>query len=150
MTAKHRCPRRYDYGMFEVEDTATPDKWVKRDGRKGPRTCTYCGSLHPDDFMAVVSNGSAKLGPTDKTYKVYVEIPSVTHQPTTTTWKNGKKITRKVGLRTPKMLKFYFQHLEEDQRREFVDLINTSALKIGYPGHFYVLPFFAVRGEKEA
>ena len=40
--------------------------------------------------------------------------------------------------------KFYFQHLSAEQRREFVALLNAKAFPVGYPGHFYVLPFFAV------
>lgn len=43
--------------------------------------------------------------------------------------------------------KFYYQHLSEAQRDEFIDLVNSGALKIGYPGYLYVLPFFCVRRE---
>ena len=38
--------------------------------------------------------------------------------------------------------KFYYQHLSDDQKREFVDLHNARTMHIGYPGHFYSLPFF--------
>jgi hypothetical protein len=41
--------------------------------------------------------------------------------------------------------KFYFQHLSEEQRTQFVDLMNTRKVNIGYPGHFYALPFFCTR-----
>jgi hypothetical protein len=37
-----------------------------------PRGCSYCGSMHPDDFMEAVRNG-LEIGPTDKSYKVYVK-----------------------------------------------------------------------------
>lgn len=38
--------------------------------------------------------------------------------------------------------KFYYQHLSDAQRAEFIDLVNDGRMKIGYPGHFYRLPFF--------
>lgn len=38
--------------------------------------------------------------------------------------------------------KFYFMHLSEEQMRRFVDLYNAKTMKIGYPGHFYALPYF--------
>jgi hypothetical protein len=75
--------------------------------------CDYCGSLHPDEFMARIKAGE-NIGPTDKSYKAYVG----------------------------NMEKFYFQHLSEAQKREFVALLNSKSLKIGFPGHFYTLPYF--------
>lgn len=38
--------------------------------------------------------------------------------------------------------KFYYQHLSDDQKREFIDLWNAKRMRVGYPGHFYRLPFF--------
>lgn len=38
--------------------------------------------------------------------------------------------------------KFYYQHLSDEQRARFIELVNDGTMKIGYPGHFYVLPFF--------
>lgn len=38
--------------------------------------------------------------------------------------------------------KFYFQHLSEDGRARFVTLLNAKKINLGYPGHFYRLPFF--------
>lgn len=165
---KHYCPRRDEspnpsaYG----DGSATPDSWYRRYGRKGPRSCTYCGSLHPDDFMDVVRTGSGKIGPTDKNYKVYVTIPTLLYTPTSTfTNHDGKKVVQKLP-KTPATLKFYFQHLSEDDRREFVDEYNrrpvtnelpdgtveevgdstmNGKMKIGYPGYLYVKPFFIVR-----
>lgn len=80
-------------------------------------TCSYCGSANPDLFMYLIRNGIVELGPTDKNYKVYLK-----------------------GEGVP--IKFYFQHLSQEQQKEFVDMLNEKRLKIGYPGHFYVLPFF--------
>lgn len=100
---KQRCPRRDEsvnpdaYG----DGTDTPDQW-RKDGDW--LTCSYCGSLHPDEFMTICREGTQELGPTDKNYKVYV-----------------------AGLNVRGAGKFYFQHLSEDQRREFVDLYNSRA-----------------------
>lgn len=80
--------------------------------------CSYCGSMPPDDFMQAIAAGSP-LGPTDKNYKVYID------------WPGG--------------VKFYFQHLSEDQMMEFVELHNTDQLAFQYPGHFPVLPYFMGR-----
>ncbi len=77
--------------------------------------CPFCGGLMGGDFMALVKLG-ATLGPTDKDYKVYV------------------------GDEPPE--KFYFQHLDEAQQIEFVELLNGRELNIGYPGRFTRLPFF--------
>lgn len=76
-------------------------------------TCSWCGSLHPDLFMERVRAGD-QLGPTDKNYKVYIGSTE----------------------------KFYFQHLSEEQMKELIDLLNARKLNIGYPGHFYRLPYF--------
>lgn len=90
--------------------------WTDRDGA---RACSFCGSMHPDDLFAAIERGE-ELVPTDKSYKVYV----------------GKTEHRK----------FYFQHLSDDERSRFVQVLNERRINIGYPGHFYVLPFF-VRGQ---
>jgi hypothetical protein len=80
-------------------------------------TCSFCGSLNPDKLMRLLEAGTVELGPTDKNYKAYVDI--------------------ELGTK-----KFYFVHLSEAQMRRFVELLNERKLKIGYPGHFYVKPFF--------
>lgn len=85
---------------------------------EGPDTyidgrCSYCGSVEPGEFLQAVRDG-VEVGPTDKNYKAYL-----------------------AGHR-----KFYYQHLSAEQRREFIDLYNDNTMKVGYPGYFYVLPFF--------
>ena len=113
----HRCPRRVE-GPFYDNDQPTPDFYT--DG-----FCNYCGSMDGDLFMALCEAGDVELGPTDKNYKVYVENSG------------GAPFDRP-------MSKFYFQHLSDDQKHRFVDLLNAKTLKIGDPGHFYRLPFFIV------
>lgn len=79
-------------------------------------SCSYCGSMSSTAFMEYARKG-AELGPTDKNYKVYV---------------SG----------APHAGKFYFQHLSEEHKHEFIELLNGKKMNIGYPGRFYVTPFF--------
>lgn len=105
------CGRRMlDWGPWERK--AGVDHWRKRGG---VRTCSFCGSIHQDDFFAAVEEG-AEIGPTDKSYKVYV---------------------RDAGG------KFYFQHLDNAGRARFIELHNAGRITYGYPGHLYVRPYFA-------
>jgi hypothetical protein len=128
---KHKCPRRAEGHLLmpgEDPDDETPDSWVALDvgviGATG-RHCSFCGSLHPDEFMAHAENRTAELGPTDKSYKVYLTGDNL--------GPNGDK--------------FYFQHLSHEQRTRFIELLNARTMRIGYPGHFYRRPFFAVSVE---
>lgn len=89
--------------------------------------CSYCGSLGPDVFMNRLRAGDIEVVPTDKNYKVYV--------------KNN-------GGEELKSVKFYFYHLSDEQKNEFIDLLNAKKLTIGSPGYFYALPFFI--GTKKA
>lgn len=79
-------------------------------------TCSYCGSMHPDLFIEKVRQGVA-ITPTDKNYKVYID-----------------------GMK-----KFYFEHLSEEQKNTFVQMLNDKQVKFEYPGHFYRLPFFITK-----
>lgn len=92
------------------------DEYLTRSGVERA-VCSYCGSVSGDDLMAYLEAGG-ELTPTDKNYKGYLANP----------W--GK---------------IYYQHLTEEQKRRFVDLVNEGKLKIGDPGHFYVSPFFMAR-----
>lgn len=99
------CPRRGEGGpMSQIGERL--DVWGK------DRTCSYCGSLHPDDFIDRLKAGE-ELGPTDKTYKAYI----------------GRS-------------KFYYQHLSEEQKREIVRMANAKEITFGAPGYWYVKPFF--------
>lgn len=102
-------------GEMEWREQPTPDAVLK------VRTCSYCGSLHPDDLFALITIG-LELGPTDKSYKMYVSGSGF--------W--GK---------------FYFQHFDENHRVKFVDALNDASTKIGVPGHFYTMPYFLKRKE---
>lgn len=104
----HTCPRRGEGPQYDVKDADSYRSNV----------CSYCGSLHPNIFMAALEVGGAELTPTDKNYKVYIQREAFGRQ------------------------KFYFQHLSEEQMIRFVELSNARELKLSIPGHFYVRPFF--------
>lgn len=107
------CPRRCEGGYAMHENER--DFWSMD---RGHRHCSYCGSAHPDDVIAGVEAGTVELGPTDKSYKSYL---------TGGTFKHAK---------------FYFQHLSPEQMDRFIELHNSNKMKVGYPGRFYVKPFF--------
>lgn len=72
--AKFTCGRRGDPLAFGA-GTEGEDIWrAERGGsyHMGP-TCSYCGSISQDAFFAAIEDG-AEIGPTDKSYKVYVEM----------------------------------------------------------------------------
>lgn len=76
---RHRCGRRDDLFSVNRGDDHAPDTWDR--GPDGNRTCSYCGSIHPDDLMAVCAKALAddrySVDGTDKAYKVYVRQPGV-------------------------------------------------------------------------
>src|SRR3990172_1489434 len=41
-----------------------------------PRTCSYCGSAHPDDVVILLSMGWLPEKATGKNYKVYIHAPT--------------------------------------------------------------------------
>jgi hypothetical protein len=109
--------------MAEVgpwEHTESLDRWQTRSGDVG-LSCSFCGSLHPDRFLELIHEGWV-VGPTDKAYKAYLEAPEADG--------SGKRA------------KFYFLHLSQEQQDQFVELYNSRQMQIGYPGHFYVPPYF--------
>lgn len=113
---KFTCGRRHDFLAWQG-DRHGEDYW-RKDG-----TCSYCGSISPEALFEAVAAG-ARLTPTDKNYKVYVDLPERHHT------------------------KFYFQHLDDAGQKQFVKLLNDRALNIGEPGYFYRLPFFAFERTK--
>jgi hypothetical protein len=85
------CGRRFDTYVGDVpvhyDQGAGKDHWL-RFKTNGDRTCSYCGSLHPDDMFRLVKasadapedapHGSVvEIEPSDKPYKIYVNQPGV-------------------------------------------------------------------------
>ena len=67
------------------------------DGRyPKPRTCSYCGSAHPDDVVALLKKGWLPEEAIGKNYKIYINVP--------------------VGVRSPvPPVKLYLQHCSRQQ-----------------------------------
>jgi hypothetical protein len=172
------CPRRLsDLGPWERDENL--DTWdIREQMHEGLRArhCSFCGSLHPDDFMALVKDGWI-VGPTDKSYKAYLGKPRTDeeiaqrkidfmvgntakalvkgtkdHHPDMTDGEVQAELERywqemelPLAQSGGQETKFYFQHLSADQRQEFIALYNDKVMRVGYPGHFYSLPFFCRR-----
>lgn len=118
-----RCPQRGPYvkdSPFQYDQKEVQDAW-RQDG-----TCSYCGSVSGAAFMKFVQDGG-EVTPTDKNYKAYCH--GIKPQP--------------VGAD-----KFYFHHLDEHQKHEFIAALNAKTMKVAFPGHFYNLPYFVGPAEK--
>lgn len=125
-------------------------------------TCDWCGSLDGDTFMARLVAGDVILTPTDKNYKAYVKndggAPFKQTYRTDQPSKPGEIMKDPMdqvqwvwSTREMNETKFYFEHLSEEQRVLFVELLNAKKIKVDVPGYFYRLPFFvtdanAIRG----
>ena len=78
MSESMMCPDRKNYTGPNSPDGT--DQW--RVMPNGDRTCSFCGSLHPDDFLALCKlageeGADVRIVPTDKDYKVYVHRNNV-------------------------------------------------------------------------
>jgi len=72
------CPRRGDPGPWKYP---AMDYW-RIEGKHNDRTCSFCGSLHPEDFLALlklaISNSElCRIERSDKSYKFYIYRPDV-------------------------------------------------------------------------
>ena len=80
------CPRREE-SPLGARLSPGPDHWQKFKSN-GNRVCSFCGSLHWDDMLALVHEAATAapdasyrsvvcIEPSDKKYKVYVHQPGV-------------------------------------------------------------------------
>ena len=94
-----RCGRRDESWQGREETHALPDRWDM--GMDDNRTCSYCGSLHPEDMAKLVKRcidtdaADVRIEPSDKQYKVYV-------------WQKGVMNAGQGGI------KFYMQHVSPE------------------------------------
>jgi hypothetical protein len=135
---RHACPRMATAPPGPLRDFCYENK--PDDG-----TCDYCGSILPDVFMGRLEAGNVTLDPTDKTYKVYVHNDG--GEPFRQSYRTDDDRSEDQSqwvwtTREQSQAKFYFQHLTENQRKRFVELLREGKLRLNYPGRFYVLPFF--------
>ena len=76
-----RCARRDESWQGGVVKSDLPDTWDW--GMDGNRTCSYCGSLHPEDMHKLVKRCIAtnaedvSIEPSGKGYKTYVRQKGV-------------------------------------------------------------------------
>lgn len=165
-TEGFRCPRRSE-APYQI--VPGPDRWLPGASLArgiGP-CCSYCGSLQPEVFLGKLREGWI-VGPTDKSYKAYVLQPYTPEElkqrkTSSPEWRTARRQALDTGLSEAEataaadqywsryhelgekgrmVAKFYYQHLADGQRHAFIELYNTRAMQIGYPGHFYVAPFF--------
>jgi hypothetical protein len=163
---EHKCPRRNE-APYQL--APGPDRWDNRASQAGGigPSCSYCGSLDPDTFMEKIREGWY-VGPTDKPYKAYLQKPYTAEdlqriKTASDVWKTAKRVKlddgldeeaataaadehwnqhEAPGLTGTTVAKLYYQHLSQAQRDEFIELHNSEAMKIGFPGYLYMLPFF--------
>lgn len=106
---RQRCGRRAE-SWAGATDEAEPDTWDR--GPDGNRTCSYCGSLHLDDFLELVrrcaeGDEAVRIEPSDKRYKIYV----------------NQKGVRNAGEGA---IKFYTQHLTTELTQDQQNLYSTA------------------------
>lgn len=80
MTGKFYCPRGQGPDSPFKPPFNGEAEW--RTEPNGDRTCSYCGSLHPDDFLDILRRFAAgepgyRFELTTKSYKVYANRPGV-------------------------------------------------------------------------
>lgn len=114
-------------------------------------TCSHCGSLDPDLFMARLEAGDVLLVPTDKSYKAYLQNAGGE------AFQQRYRACPKDATCTPldcthwttreqDQAKFYFQHMSEAHMHRLIELLNSRKVRWAHPGYFYRLPFFMAIG----
>lgn len=130
------CPRRMpgypyrkdlpDHDTWETNRWGRPDdKWPEELGTP-PRTCSFCGSVHPDDAVRLIKEGW-EIGPTDKFYKWYLEVPGSTarNEAFIESLGNEEKMDELRALPHHEVLpcvKFYSHHASPEQIKELNSL----------------------------
>lgn len=143
---KFQCSRRSESWIGSA-----PQFQRENDYDASDDSCSYCGSLNPDTFMVRVQAGDVLLGATDKSYKVYVKNDGGT--PFKQSYRDCPRDSNCAGLdecehwitRETNSTKFYFQHLNDEQKNIFFELLKQGRLKFSGGIGFYVLPFFICR-----
>lgn len=114
------CPRRVtEFGPWPKDPGL--DRWETR-MTGAPRTCSFCGSMHPDDAMELIEAG-AEVTPTDSEFEAYVEVP-LQHRG------------------NPILGKLMFKHFSLGHQDRLIAAMNADEVNFAHPGHFEVPPFF--------
>jgi len=140
MSEKQTCPRRMEIGGSRGRekdlDLWITDRWKKKEDRWNldwiPRTCNWCGGIHPEDSIRLVKEYGFEVEKTDKNYKIYLEPPGYriafnARINNLRKFKNGEIKEEDIEGRTPSVwsptppAKVYLQHFSQDD----VDAINA-------------------------
>lgn len=109
---RHRCGSRDEMFSLNRNDGPQPDTWDI--GPDGNRTCSYCGSIHPEDLMEIchktLTDERYAIEGTTKSYKVYVRQPGVQNA-------------------SQGAIKFYMHHAPAEPSKEDQDLF-AEAMRI--------------------
>lgn len=170
-----RCPRRDEYASpGHHRGTAGTDAWTDTPsiaGGIGP-CCSHCGSIQPDTFLAKVRDGWI-VAPCDKAWKCYLDKPHSTDEikhikTSSLAWRTVRKLKLEEGLDLSEataaadtywadneapgitgrtVAKLYYTHLNRPQKTEFIHLYRSGAMRVAWPGRFYVTPDFCTRAE---
>lgn len=139
---KQTCGRRMqEYGSWERKenlDIWKTDRWGSRKSDKWnwpwkPRTCSFCGSIHPEDAIKLLKEGW-EIETTGKSYKRYLEPPGYKEM----LKRFRDKIRQKdepfddKGAWTPTPpVKLYTMHFDQEERNLFNIEINKRKNKDG-------------------
>lgn len=97
------------------------------------RTCSYCGSMHPDDLMVGVRDGTFVVGPTDKNYKAYVGLAPTEAELV----KKRAELEAQAPIQYPDE-SFCDEHSSEDREQARARWVERSLMMMGGTiGKFY-------------
>lgn len=140
---KQMCPRRTGH---VIEESIPYDVWRPGAARWGthpsdkfpegfekPRTCSFCGGVHPEDAIALLKLGW-ELDSTGKWYKAYMEPPGTMLQRNRIIKAIGNQEKEKEAFRVPHVhpsppVKLYTMHFSETQIREVNDYLKAQIEK---------------------
>lgn len=137
------CPRRVrEVGPWrrdEYLDYWRRDRWNRKDNKwpsefPKPRTCSFCGGIHPEDALSLLQQGW-EVGRTDKFYKRYLNPPgSAAYQQAIIQGLRERRLRTEVETTSPPdhprsspMVKLYTMHFSEEQADRFNELLADQA-----------------------
>jgi hypothetical protein len=85
-----------------------------------PRTCSFCGSIHPEDALTLLAQGWDTEG-TGKNYKKYLHAPGYMHRMRELINNRTSPITQNWTWDPTPPLKLYTYHMNQEQ----IDRANT-------------------------
>ena len=105
------------------------NRWSDWEGPgEHPRTCSYCGSVHPEDVIKLIEQGW-EIHPSTKSYKWYIELPGTAdHQAGflkaigNDEYMEAEKANPFKRLSSP--MKLYGQHTDKDQQNRLNRLLD--------------------------